>query len=338
MISKYFNQKNIFFLVMAIIALIFIASVADIALMFFASFVISCTLIPIVDKLDKYIPRALAVTLVLLIVIVSTALIFIPLAIFTLEQAHALFENLPHHLTQIGSLLKFKFMGFTLSDFLNPDTLNNYTRTASSGILTFTINLTKSLATSATGVVAIIIMVFYICYDTEHIKTAFLKLFPPRFKGKAASILDTITHKVGGYVLGQLIAMLFVGIVAAIGLALIGNKHALTLGFITFVLEIIPVIGPSIAIAICLFTAASHGFWYVILTFIVCFGAQVIQNQLLRPVLLGKLMDMHPLVIIISLMIGAKFLGVWGVILAPAIASVICVLVDELYLKTINEG
>ena len=58
---------------------------------------------------------------------------------------------------------------------------------------------------------------------------------------------------------------------------------------------------------------------------------------MLRPVIFGKLMDMHPLTIIVSLLVGARFLGFWGVILGPAIASVICVLVDELYLKRIDK-
>jgi len=57
---------------------------------------------------------------------------------------------------------------------------------------------------------------------------------------------------------------------------------------------------------------------------------------LLRPIVIGKLMNIHPLTIVLSLLIGAKFLGFWGVILGPAIASVVCVLIDELYIKPIN--
>ena len=57
---------------------------------------------------------------------------------------------------------------------------------------------------------------------------------------------------------------------------------------------------------------------------------------MLRPIVIGKLMNIHPLTIVLSLLIGAKFLGFWGVILGPAIASVVCVLIDELYIKPIN--
>lgn len=337
MISKYFTQKNIIFLIMTILVIIFVASIADIALMFFASFVISCALIPFIDKMDKRIPRALAVSIVLLLLIIGIALVFMPLTIFTLEQGYRMLETLPNYATQAESLLNFKILGFSPSEILQPEVVNSYITTMSSDFLTFTINVTKSVAASATAAVLITIMVFYICYDAKHLKESFLKLFPPRFKKKSGEILDTITKKVGGYLFAQFFVMLFIGVLTAVGLALIGNKNALVLGFITFVLDIIPVVGPAIAIAICAGSAAVQGFWYIPLTIAICLGAQILQNQLIRPLILGKLMDMHPLLIIISILIGAKFLGVWGVILAPAIASVVCVLVDELYLKTVNK-
>jgi len=108
------------------------------------------------------------------------------------------------------------------------------------------------------------------------------------------------------------------------------------LGFLTSIFDIIPVVGPGIAVIICLVSAISSGFWGVLLTLVVCLIAQLLENQLLRPIVIGKLMNIHPLTIVLSLLIGAKFLGFWGVILGPAIASVVCVLIDELYIKPIN--
>ncbi len=180
-------------------------------------------------------------------------------------------------------------------------------------------------------------MVFYICYDKDTMKKGFTALFPEKFKEKADLILDTISTRVGGYLLAQIVAMVFVGVVTAIGLMFLGHEHALLLGFITCIFDIIPVIGPTIAVIIGLLVAAPYGFVFVILTFIVYIVAQLLQNQLLRPIVFGKFMDMHPLTIILSLLVGAKFLNVWGVILGPAIASVVCVLIDELYIKPINQ-
>ena len=179
-------------------------------------------------------------------------------------------------------------------------------------------------------------MVFYLAYDEKRIKDKFIEFFPPKDKKTASRILDNISSKVGNYVFAQGIAMAFVGLVTAIGLLILKNPHAILLGFITCIFDIIPVIGPSVAIGLTLISSMFGGFGYVILTFVICILAQFAQNQFLRPIVFGKLMNMHPLMIIVALLLCSRIFGFWGIILAPAIASVVCVLVDELYLNRIN--
>ena len=72
----------------------------------------------------------------------------------------------------------------------------------------------------------------------------------------------------------------------------------------------------------------------VILLFIV---AQQLSNYIVRPLVFSKWMKLHPLMIFLALFLAQQFLGFWGVILSPAIAATICVLIDELYLTPINE-
>ena len=168
-------------------------------------------------------------------------------------------------------------------------------------------------------------------------KKRFLEFFPPKFKQKAENILTSIKTKVGGYVFAQALSMIIVGLLSFIGLLIIGNQHALLIGFLACILDIIPVIGATIAVGVALYTAISGGLLYVLLTFAVMMLAQWLQNQIFRPILFGKFMDTHPLLIIVSLLIGAKFMGFWGVVLAPAMASIVCVLMDELYIKPINK-
>ena len=151
------------------------------------------------------------------------------------------------------------------------------------------------------------------------------------------NIFNNIAHKVGNYVFAQAIAMIFVGLLTTIGLWLIHHSHALLLGFITCIFDIIPVVGPAFAVALGLITSVNNGIGYIILTFAIYMIAQWAQNQFLRPIIFGKLLNMHPLMIIVALLISARFLGFMGVILSPAIACVICVLVDELYLNRINK-
>ena len=64
---------------------------------------------------------------------------------------------------------------------------------------------------------------------------------------------------------------------------------------------------------------------------------QFIENNWAKPYFFSKYMDLHPLVVIFSFVIAAKFLGVIGVLIAPAIAAVVVTLFDEIYVKTMND-
>ena len=132
--------------------------------------------------------------------------------------------------------------------------------------------------------------------------------------------------------------MISVGVMVMIGLAILNIKYSFLLGLISGVLDIIPIVGPAIALAAIVLVAYSAGWLKVILAIVAFLIVQQLSNYVVRPFLFGKFMSLHPLTLFLALFIAQQFFGVVGVILSPAIASTICVLVDELYLKRINDG
>lgn len=335
--TKVLSLKNIivFIIIVALIALAIKA--LDILLMLFASFVITAAITPFINKMEKYIPRIWCVTIVLLGLILGAFVVLVPLISISIREAALMADNFPNVLNNFEQLLKIKVFNQTLSDLVTFESIKEPLAKGAQGILQNSIVAGKLAVNFLTTTFAISIMVFYFAYDEKRIKDKFIEFFPQNQKEKALKILDSIASKVGNYIFAQGIAMVFVGALTTIGLLFIHNSHAFLLGVITCVLDIIPVIGPSIAVALGLATSISGGFLYVLLTFVVYMIAQWAQNQLLRPIVFGKLLNMHPLVIIVALLVSARFLGFWGVILSPAIASAICVLVDELYLEKIND-
>ena len=122
----------------------------------------------------------------------------------------------------------------------------------------------------------------------------------------------------------------------AIGLVLFKVEYAVLLALITAVLDLIPVVGPALALVICL-TANIESGWLIIVGIIVSFSAaQLIENNLVRPYVYSKLLNIHPILIFIAIFLGAKYLGIVGALFAPAIAAMVCVLVEELYIKSIE--
>lgn len=337
--SNILTYKNIIFAIMLILVLIFISNIADIAIMFFIAFIITCAIDPVVSFLQKYMPRVLAVSVVLLMILIGILLIFIPLLTLTIEQSIIFVKNVPQYIQNLQNFLNTNHFGILISKYINVDVINtantDITNVASE-ILSKGADISKLIVNSITGSIAVAIMVFYLSYDQKLMKQRFLEFFPPKFKEKAEYILDSIKTKVGGYVFAQVLSMLVVGLFTFIGLLIIGHPHSLLVGFLACILDIVPVVGATITVIAGVYTTAAGGFGYIILTLIIMLIAQWLQNQIFRPLLFGKFMDTHPLLIIVSLLIGAKFMGFWGVVLAPAMVSIICVLMDELYIKPIN--
>ena len=198
-------------------------------------------------------------------------------------------------------------------------------------------NITIGFVQSIIVFIAVITVLFYLLKDTTYLKNKFLEFFPEKMKKKASDIVIKIAEKVGGYVIASIISGLVIWLLIAISLLILNVDFAFSLGLIAGVLDIIPVLGPTIALTLIILSAFKKGIWIVVIALVIFLGVQQISNNIVRPVVFGKFMDLHPLVIIFALLVGGKFGGLLGLILAPAIAAIISVLIDELYLKTINK-
>lgn len=338
--KEYFTTKNIIFVILLLLILKGLSQITAIALLFFASFVIASSLNPIVDKLEaKKMKRQTAVSLVLFGTLTISFAFFVPIIFIAVKQVQGLLDILPEKINLIQDFVyNHQFYGYRIPEIVNLDNLIKSSSPFATGFVNQSINFTMSFAQGILFFLAICMIVFYFMEDKEVIKQGIIRVVPMEMKEKASDIYDNISHKVGGYVIAQLMNMVAIGLITAIGLALIKVDYALLLGIITGVLDIIPLIGPTIALILCLIVANQMGLLGLALVVVVFLTAQQLSNTFVRPVIFGKFLDLHPLIIIFALLVSAQFLGVLGVVLAPALASLVSVLFDEIYLKTINKG
>ena len=164
----------------------------------------------------------------------------------------------------------------------------------------------------------------------------FSENFPENLKKRAQEILDSISQKVGGYVLAQVVTIASVGIINSLGLALLGVDYVIILGLITAIFDLVPVVGPTVALIVILIAVCKLGALKIGLVILLFFFAQWAENNLVRPYVFGKLLDLHPLIIYFFLLVTAQYLGIIGLIFAPAIAATFCVLLEEIYIKNVN--
>lgn len=332
--------KNVIFIILIAVILKTLSMVTVIALLFFASYVISCSLNPIVDRLETKISRSNATTLVLCGTLLISFAFFVPIIFVAVKQVQGLLIILPEKIKLIQDFVfNYQFHGHRLPEIINIESIiKTSTSPFATGLVNQSINITLNFAQGILFLLAICMIVFYFMVDKKTIKNGLIKLFPSELKEKASDIYDNISDKVGGYVIAQILNMVAIGVLTAIGMFILKVDYALLLGLVTGVLDIIPLVGPTIALILCLLMANQMGIWGLILVFIVFLTAQWISNNLIRPIIFGKFLNLHPLIIIFALLVSAQFLGVWGVILAPAIASLVCVLFDEIYIKPINDS
>ena len=205
-----------------------------------------------------------------------------------------------------------------------------------SAIVEQTVNLGKNIGTGLIYLIISLIIIYYYMIDKDTINNAVLKMFPSSMRKRTASIIDNISEKVGGYVVAQIATMARVGVIVTIGLSILRVDYALLLGLLTAIFDIIPAVGPALAFIICMVAVYKAGPIVLIITAVIFGTAQLAENNFVRPFVFGKLLNLHPLIIYLFLFIAAKYMGLTGVIFAPAIAAMFVVLIEEVYMRSIE--
>ena len=331
------STKNIILLLSLLILVWIIYQSKDVIMLLFASFIIASALYPIVEWLNRRMPRGAAVALIYAAGFIILATMLIPLTAVLIEQTQEFLKQLPTYWTEVYKFIeKMQIRNMTWA--VSPDFSQILSTTTNLGqnILNQSINITISFFGGILAAFTLASIVLFLLLDRRSIKKSVLKFFPENSREKTATIITAISQKVGGYVAGRLIMMIFVGISVAVSLSVINIKFALLLGMLAGIMEIIPIVGPTLATTIATLIALAQSPELAVATIIIFIVVQAIQNYALTPLVFGKFLDLHPLIIIIALLISASTLGIIGAILSPAIAAAVYVLIHELYLIKIN--
>ena len=319
MIQKLGNSQNIIFLIGIVIYTICLFTITDIALMLFVTYVIACALNPLVDKLEKKMKRNVAAAIVFGGFIGGLLLMFLPIVIIGGNEIVHLAAQYPQYVDQIKEYITNSPV---VQEFAN-----------SGGLIASITSISKG------GLYLFVAMIFtyFLMVDRDKLITAALRFFPKKSRERFREIYEISEQKLSRFVSGQFIASASVGLIVIIGLMFLKVDSAIILGCVSAVLDIVPIVGPAIALVICIAVVYKLGWTIVIATAVIFLIAQVVENNVVKPYVFGKFMDLHPIVIYIFLFVCAKYFGAVGAIFAPAIAADVCVFIEELYLKNMDE-
>jgi len=191
-------------------------------------------------------------------------------------------------------------------------------------IPTFLAGMTDTLIPILTAVAIIPIMLLYYLLDYEMIGDRLRSIIPQKHEKRVADLGSRLNQTVGAYLRGQLILMAAIGAVATIVYKLIGLKYYFAFGLLVGITNIIPYFGSIIAaippIAYAAISGVAPG---PLIVLAVNIGLQFVEGNIFQPIIMAKQLEMHPLVIIISILFFGALFGTFGVVFASPIAAAI---------------
>jgi predicted PurR-regulated permease PerM len=179
---------------------------------------------------------------------------------------------------------------------------------------------------------AVFLLAYYWTQEGNVVLRAMLRVFPQQRRKKVREFLQLAETKIGGYVRGQGLLCIAIGVAAFIAYLLIGLPYTLVLAVFAGVMEMVPIFGPALgavpALLVALSVDPSKAVWVVVATVIM----QLLENGVLVPRIMKESMGVNPIIVLLSLIAFSSVFGFMGALLALPLAAIIQLLVSRVVL------
>jgi predicted PurR-regulated permease PerM/GNAT superfamily N-acetyltransferase len=215
-----------------------------------------------------------------------------------------------------------------------------------STVATGTVDVVVGFASTLFWVIFILLSAFYMIRDKKRIVEWIDSLVPPSFRPDFIELRERITGVWHAFLRGQLIMGLLLALMTMICATIIGLPNALALALLAGAMEFIPNLGPVIAavpaVAVALFEGSIwiplSNFWFAVLVLGLYLVIQQIEGNILLPRVLGRSLDLHPLIVLIAVIAGGSLAGILGMLLAAPTVATLRVLMFYIYRRLTDEN
>jgi predicted PurR-regulated permease PerM len=316
-----------------ILALWFLYVIKDILVIIFVAILLAMAFDPFVSFLQKKkIPRTFGIVILIgcifLVLATAVALIIPPL----LEQMSQITKNFPLYWDKLSnSFVDLQARPETQGVVQNiQNALRGFQSTigqSAQGVLPFI----GTIFGSVISFILISVLTFYFLSQEDAIKKGFHHVTPPRYRPYFTGLIVRMQDRLVLWLRGELLLGLIIGLMAMLGLWLLGVKFFLVLALIAGISELIPYVGPVLGAVPAAFFGFTDSLWKGIAVIILFWLIQQLENHLIVPKVMQKAVGLNPIVVIIVILIGAKILGFLGVVLAVPTAAALSVLVKDFF-------
>ncbi len=331
-----------------------IAAIGSVLVPVALAWLISLVIYPIIKLLERrgVGPRGLSVTVVYIGTAAIIGLMFYYITPFILDQVAEFFEPGGDYdaisLYFQGDFKDNFIFGQEVYDWL-AGTIND-SQLVETTIADAADNLSSRISSTMLSIITIIfilpILLLFYLLDYELVNDSLRSIVPTKYEKGTSELGSRLNQTVGAYVRGQLFLMVAIGTVATIIYKLIGLKYFFIFGLIVGVTNIIPYFGAVIAmipvVIYAVITRDQAGGVNPLFVVGVNVGLQFIEGNIFQPIIMGRQLSIHPLIIIVSILFFGSLFGTLGVIFASPISATIRVLIEfykeKKELLKINEG
>jgi putative heme transporter len=322
--------KSIVALILTGVALWMLGQLVAILVVVLCSLILVGTLNPFVGWLEaRPLKRVWAVTVVFgvcgLLAGLIGLLVFPPL----LDQLSHLVGNLPVIQGTFAGMLETHRLTAPVAGIVR-DFKATQAATSANMFSAFAISL--GVIEGVGYVASAVVLAIYLTSDLERMRGVLYALMPRRFHLRLARILLNLELIVGGYLRGQVITSLAIGVFTFGLLYFCGVPNALVFAAFAALTDVIPFIGGLLATAPCVFAAYSRGTGIAAIVLIAMLAYQEFESRVLVPNVYGRALRLPSAAIIVALLVGGKLGGIAGALLALPLAAALLMLIDELRL------
>lgn len=183
--------------------------------------------------------------------------------------------------------------------------------------------LTALLLAIIIGVILTFVLLLYFLISGGRLAEGLLWLVPPRRRDRVRNVARRIDPVLRRYILGLIIIVVYTAAMAWVGLGLVyGLAYAPLISIMVGFLELIPIVGPAISIALIAVSAVQQGSLLVLIGFMgFAVALRISIDQVVAPLVLGRAVTLHPVIVIFAFLVGATLYGILGVLLAVPVAA-----------------
>ena len=304
--------------------------------------VLSHAIRPLVDRIEGWLKmdRGLATLIGFSLFGASAIAVIFWTMPFLSEQSQNLRSEIPKYIEGIITLLDR--IENKLQVFIPVIENTNVTSQAKQWLIAQATHIAQALPIMLTNSFSVTFLcsflAFFMVKDSHSLYRGFLSLVPNHVFETTLSLTHQISLQIGQFIRARMLEAFIVGLITGVGLQIISFPFALLLGLFAGLMNLVPYLGPIIGCIPAILVGVVNGMSLFELSIVltVYIVAQLIDNIILIPILVARMMKLHPVTVVVVVIAGAQFLGILGMIISIPVANAIQVAYHAVYQHIIN--